>query len=184
MRCHHRWMLSVTPYAMFPRVQEPIALRLISDSVERTAASHLWQLYIHDLSEFRGSMPDNDGLYGVRRFLTFFEDPDRSGYLIYSGSALAGLALISGLNAERRRMGEFFILRAARRKSVGYGAVMKLFSLHPGPWEIPFQEENPRAARFWRRIANDVAGSTYSEERRTIPGKPWLPPDTWLFVKV
>lgn len=158
------------------------SLRLITTSGQRRAAERLWQPYRHDLSEFRGSMPDEEGLYKLGRFPSFFEDPDRCGYLIYSGQALAGFALIRGLSADPKVVGEFFVVRAARRQRVGYEAAITLLRLHPGRWDIAFQEENPGAARFWRRVATDVAGSAVKEERRRVPGKPNVPPDTWLLL--
>jgi predicted acetyltransferase len=128
-------------------------------------------------------MPDSEGLYKPGRLPAFFEHLDRCGYLIHSGQALAGFALIRGLSEEPKVVGEFFVVRAARRQGVGYEAAMSLFRLHPGRWEIPFQEENQGAARFWRRVANDVAGSACKEEQRPVPGKPGIPPDTWLLVR-
>jgi predicted acetyltransferase len=108
------------------------SLRLITTRQQRHVADRLWQLYRHDLSEFRGSMPDSEGLYKPGRLPTFFEDPDRCGYLIYSGPALAGFALIRGLSAEPKVVGEFFVVRAARRQRVGYEAATSLLRLHPG----------------------------------------------------
>lgn len=141
--------------------------------------------YKHDLSEFRGSMPDEEGLFKPGRFPSFFGDPDRCGYLIYGGQVLAGFAFVRGLCAEARVVGEFFVVRAARRQRVGYEAAVELLRLHPGRWEIAFQEENPGAARFWRRVTADVAGAAgvvVKEERRPVPGKPEIPPDTWLLL--
>lgn len=113
---------------------EPTSLRLINTGQQRHAAERLWQLYRHDLSEFRGSMPDEDGSYKLGRFPSFFEDPDRCGYLIYRGQALAGLALIRGLSREPKVIGEFFVVRAVRRQRVGYEAAIKL--LHLTPWAV------------------------------------------------
>jgi predicted acetyltransferase len=149
---------------------------------QRHAAERLWQLYRHDLSEFRGSMPDEEGLYKLGRFPSFFEDPDRCSYLIYSGQALAGFALIRGLSGAPKVMSEFFIVRAARRQGVGREAAIKLLHLHSGRWEIAFQEQNYGAARFWRRVTADIAGAAVKEERRPVPGKPAVPPDTWLLL--
>ncbi len=142
----------------------------------------LWQLYAHDLSEFRGSMPDGEGLYEAGRLPAYFDDPDRCGYLICSGPALAGFALIRGLSGEPRIMGEFFVVRAARRQQVGRTAALELLVLHPGRWEIAFQEDNPGAASFWRRVATDAVGTAWREERRPIPGQPEMTPDTWLLL--
>lgn len=169
VRCHDGCVSASTSLRPVTREQWPV--------VER-----LWQLYRHDLSEFRGSMPDGEGLYKPGRLPTYFGDRDGCGYLIYSGSALAGFALIRGLSDEPRVMGEFFVVRAVRRKRVGYEAALQLLGLHPGRWEIAFQEENPGAARFWRRVATDAAGRAWREERRPVPGKPEIPPDTWLLL--
>jgi predicted acetyltransferase len=152
----------------------------MSTDQQRRAAERLWQLYCHDLSEFRGSMPGEEGLYKQDRLASFFEDPDRCGYLIYSGHALAGFALIRGLSEEPKVVGEFFVVRAARRQHIGRKAALSLLRLHPGRWEIAFQEENQGAARFWRHVAADVARAPVKEELRPVPGKP--PPDTWLLL--
>jgi predicted acetyltransferase len=146
----------------------------------RPVVERLWQLYSHDLSEFRGSMPGGDGLFLDGRLPLYFGDPDRCGYLICAASEVAGFALVRGLSGDARVMGEFFVVRAVRRQGIGHAAAIEVLSRHPGPWEIPFQDENPGAARFWRRVATAVAASTWEEERRPIPGKPELPPDVWL----
>lgn len=162
---------------------EPVSLQLITTSEQRQTAGRLWQLYLHDLSEFRGSMPGSDGLYPTARLRTFFEVPDRCGYLICRGQALAGFALVRGLAASPMVMGEFFVVRAARRRSVGQEAAIRVLGLHPGAWEIPFQEENPGAARFWRHVGEKAAAGGCAQKRRPVPGNPDVPADTWLLLR-
>lgn len=65
---------------------------------------------------------------------------------------------------------------------MGRHAARQLLSRYTGRWEIAFQEENPGAARFWRRLAVEVCPTGHREERRAVPGKPHLPPDTWLLL--
>jgi predicted acetyltransferase len=127
-------------------------------------------------------VPDDEGRYRPGRLPAYLDDPDRCGYLIFSDSALAGFTLIRGVSSEPRVVGEFFVVRAARRKHVGHAAALQLLGLHPGRWEIAFQEENPGAARFCRRVGADAAGAACREERRPVPDKPWVPPDTWLLL--
>lgn len=155
------------------------SLQLITTSRQRAVAERLWPLYMHDLSEFWGDMPDSNGLYRTR-LTKYFEDPDRCGYLIYSGRAPGGFALIRGLNGESRVMGDFFVVRAARRQHVGHEAAAQVIGLHPGKWAIPFQEGNPGAARFWRHLGAEMASNGCEEEQRSVPGKPQEPPDIWL----
>ncbi len=145
----------------------------------RPIVARLWQLYQHDLSEFRGSMPDDKGRYRTDRLRRYLHDSDRTGYLIRHGPQLAGFVLIRGLSEERRVLGEFFVVRAARRQGVGHAAAAAAIERHPGPWEIAFQEDNVVAARFWRRFA---AARPHREERRPVPDKPEVPPDTWLIL--
>jgi predicted acetyltransferase len=151
---------------------------------DRPALDRLWQLYAHDLSEFRGSMPDDQGRYNLGRLPLYLDDPDRSAYLIYREPAVAGFALIRGLSNEPRVIGEFFVVRAARRHGVGHDAALQLFGLHPRRWEIVFQEKNPGAARFWRTVATDAGGEHWTEEVRPIPNKPDSTPDVWLMLDV
>ena len=156
----------------------------------RPVVERLWQLYRHDLSEFRGThgpegfrgmLPGEDGTYALHQLESFFEDdPDRAAYLFSNGSRPVGFGLVSRLTEERRLMSEFFVVRGARRQGIARAAVAELFALHPGEWEIPFQEHNVAAARFWR----SVAGAAAHEERRPVPGKPEVPPDVWLTLTV
>ena len=92
-------------------------------AADRPVAVRLWQLYAHDLSQFRGSFPDGAGLFKAGRLPSFFEDPDRRGYLVRHDGKLAGFALVHGVRQEPRVMGKFFVVRAARRQGVGQAAV-------------------------------------------------------------
>jgi predicted acetyltransferase len=158
-----------------------ITLRLIGGG-DRPVLERLWQLYRHDLSEFRDMHPDDEGLFKAGRLPSYFADPDCCGYFIESETGLAGFVLVTGVLEEPRRMGDFFVARSARRRGVGHHAVIETLRLHPGRWEIAFQEENLGAARFWRGIAAEIAGAAYQEERRPIPGKPHVPPDVWIML--
>ncbi|WP_454858020.1 hypothetical protein [Promicromonospora soli] len=33
---------------------------------------------------------------------------------------------------------------------------------------------------FWRAVATDAVGQAWTEEHRDVPGRPDLPPDTWI----
>ncbi|MBF4767472.1 GNAT family N-acetyltransferase [Nocardioides agariphilus] len=140
----------------------------------------LWQLYAHDLSEFRGTTPAPDGTFG-RGHLGWYdrEDPDRACYLASLGDRPIGFALVRGLTHGPRSMGEFFVARSARGAGQARTFAEQVVRMHPGAWQIAFQEENVRAAKFWRRFGADVL-TDVAEELREVPGKPHIPPDVWL----
>lgn len=154
-------------------------LRPMTDA-DRRAVAQLWQLYSHDLSEFRDSMPDNQGRYRTGRLPTYFDDPDRAGYVVTHEGRLAGFAFVTGLSGEPRTIGDFFVVRALRRRGVGYAVARALVARHPGPWEIGFQAENLGVPEFWRRVVTDAVGAAWREKLRPVPDKPWIPPDHFL----
>ena len=147
---------------------------------DRPVVERLWQLYSHDLSESRGTMPDPEGRYKDGRLPSYFGTPDNCGYLITLDDAPAGFVFVTGLRGDCRTIGEFFVVRAARRRRLGFDAAMQVLSRHRGRWEIGFQQENPPAPDFWRRIATEVAGTDWREVTRPVPNKPHIPHDHFV----
>lgn len=152
-----------------------------ADGDDWTALGRLWQLFSHDLSDFRGNLPSRGGLFwdGRERWRTYVDDPDRLGYLVVQDDAAVGFALVRGLKEGPRVLASFFLVRALRGRGSGRGLVAELVDRHPGTWEVAFQEENPSAARFWRAVWADLFDEV-TEELRPVPDRPELTPDVWL----
>ncbi len=174
-------MLGLLPEGIGDRVVAeawPLRLTEVADDawllVER-----LWQLYQHDLSEFRHSSPDADGLFQARRLPAYRRGADSVAYLARRGDVPSGFALVHDLTGERRLMGEFFVTRSTRGRGLAATFAREVIMRHPGRWAIPFQNENPRAAAFWRRLAAALL-TDVSELTIAVPGKAHLPDDVWL----
>jgi predicted acetyltransferase len=145
----------------------------------------LWQLYSHDMSEARGTLPNDDGLYKPGRLASYLGDPeDVDGYLIWYRDAPAGFAFVRGLSGELVTMGDFFVVRAARRQGVGNEVVEELFARYRGRWEIGFQGNNGGAPEFWRRVVSAAVGTHWQEERRPVPDKPHIPDDHFILFTI
>jgi predicted acetyltransferase len=159
----------------------------------RQVVERLWQLYRHDLSQFRGthgpegfrgSLPGENGLFHTRTLVPYFEDDsDRAGFVVHERAVPVGFVFVARLTTPMRLMGDFFVVRGVRGRGVARAAVEQVFERFPGVWEIPFQDNNSAAARFWRRIAAE-RGRDVREERRPVPGKPEVPPDVWITLTV
>jgi predicted acetyltransferase len=156
-----------------------IRLELFSEQ-SRPLVENLWQLYQHDLSEFSPAIPEISGKFPLRRLPSFFDDPDRAGFLIYHRQELAGFRLVRGIVEPPLEMSEFFILRALRRSKIGFNAAKLIIETHPGVWGIPFQRENVGAARFWKSLAQSCAPNNWVEESRPVPGEPDRSPNIWI----
>jgi predicted acetyltransferase len=149
-------------------------------AADRPLLERLWLLFRHDMSEFSGTLPHPDGTYRSERLDTALEDADWAPYLISSGGHPIGLAFVRSLSGPTRVLNSFFLVRGARRGGIGLRAAVHVIGLHPGPWEIAFQDANTAAVRLWRRVAAEVAGDAWTEQRRPVPGRPDLPPDVWI----
>jgi predicted acetyltransferase len=158
----------------------PQRLRPLTEA-DVPVVERLWQLYSHDMSEIRGTLPNQEGLYRPGRLATYLRNPDDvDGYLIWHREAPAGFAFVFGPSGELRKMGDFFVVRAARRQGVGNEVVGQLFARYRGPWEIGFQGNNRGAPEFWRRVVTAVVGTDWREERRPVPDKPHIPDDHFI----
>ncbi|HEY0260232.1 MAG TPA: GNAT family N-acetyltransferase [Lacisediminihabitans sp.] len=147
---------------------------------DRTLLDRLWLMFRHDLSEFRGILPDDTGAFRSERLEAALGRTGWAAYVLRIDGRPAGLAILRGLDEPRHILSSFFVVRGARRTGVGLGSVRNILSRYPGPWGVAFQEDNPAAAAFWRRVAEDVAGDGWTETRRPVPGRSDLPADTWI----
>lgn len=143
-------------------------------------AERFWQLFLHDLSEFRDSHPDEHGEFKRRHLEPYLvPDPDRAAYLVYGPTGPIGFAFVYGLTGAVRWFDQFFIVRSQRGARLGRAAAKATLRLHPGQWKIGFQNENPVAARFWRRLAAEL-GTNVEERLQPVPDKPHIPDDVIL----
>ncbi|MFI6425206.1 GNAT family N-acetyltransferase [Promicromonospora sp. NPDC050880] len=145
----------------------------------------LWLLFRHDMSEISGALPDPSGQFRRERLDAAFTDPGWRGLVAHleaDGGAPApvGFALVRGLDGPARVLSSFFVVRGARRDGVGRRLAAHVLASFPGRWEIAFQDANVPAVRFWRGVATDAVGQAWTEEHRAVPGRPDLPPDTWI----
>jgi predicted acetyltransferase len=148
------------------------------------ALRNLWQLYRHDLSEYRNMLPDVDGKFHARQLDAYADDSDRTCLIVQHDNLPIGFVLGVGLHSQVRSIGEFFIVRGLRRQGIGRQVARDVFRRFPGPFEVAFQEENPGAARFRRHVADHVAPGRWTEERRQDPTKSFIPPDVWISLTI
>ena len=100
-------------------------------------------------------------------------------YLLEGPTGPIGFVFVHGLTGTVRRLDQFFVVRSQRRAGVGRAAAEATVRRHPGRWEVAFQNENPVAARFWRRLAVEI-GRNVEERLQPVPNKPHIPDDVVL----
>ncbi|WP_329338693.1 GNAT family N-acetyltransferase [Streptomyces sp. NBC_00663] len=157
-----------------------ISIRPVTPA-DRPTLDRLWLLFRHDLSEFGGQLPNPDGTFRTERLEAAFSgDEDWAAYLISRAEHPVGFAFVRGLDGPTRVLNSFFVVRGVRRSGVGMRAVRDVVARHPGEWTVAFQDANPGAVRFWRRVGETIAPGAWEEERRPVPDRPGLAPDVWV----
>jgi predicted acetyltransferase len=156
-----------------------VSVRL-ARAADRPTVERLWLMFRHDMSEFHAGLPHPDGTFRSDRLHLAFTEADWAPYLLTSGEQPAGLAFVRGLASPTRVLNSFFVVRGARRTGAGLRAVQDVVARHPGPWKVAFQDNNAAAVQFWRRVATEIAGDAWTEEREPVPSRPDLPPDVWI----
>ena len=131
---------------------------------EEAMLLNLWQLYMADLSEFREPSITVNGRYRDDRMRTYFAYDEHWAYQIMHNGDLAGFALIRKSEPETYLIGEFFILSEFRKRGVGTAGVTELLRKFHGNWQIPFQTENSKAAKFWRQTISYLGYSVSESE--------------------
>lgn len=146
---------------------------------QREILERLWLLFRHDMSEYDRHLPRPDATYRSERLESALTDPTWAGHLVRLGEAPVGLVVLRSLDREPFVLNSFFVVRAARRSGVGSEAVRQVLAARPGWWTVAFQQSNPAAVSFWRRVAASH-DREWTEGRRPMPGRPELPPDSWI----
>ena len=153
---------------------------------DRLVLERLWLLFRHDMSEVSGTLPDPGGQFRHERLDAAITEPGWRGLVAHlepadgGPTSPVGFALVRGLDGQTRVLSSFFVVRGARRAGIGRQLAAHVLASFPGRWEIAFQDTNPPAVRFWREVATAAAGQEWDEEHRAVPGRPDLPPDTWI----
>lgn len=151
----------------------------LATSDETELLLDLWQLYMKDLAEFRNSVAAEAGHYRDDRLRTYLAYEEHWPLVIRSESEVAGFALVRKSKPDTHLIGEFFIKPELRRTGVGAASVDQILKKFIGNWEIPFQNENPKAASFWRKTISRL-GCNATEVRSEVVDNNGKSPDTLL----
>ncbi|MEU8819832.1 hypothetical protein [Actinoplanes sp. NPDC048796] len=164
---------------MNPPLSEPVALKPV-DRTHRAVLSNLGQLFRHDLSQWYGLLPNDDGTFNDRQLDHFLTgaDPERRAFLITVAGRTAGYVMTAPAEGGGTSITAFFVVRALRRTGVGRTAAILTVARFPGRWRIGFQRYNPGVEAFWSGVATAVVGDKW--EINDGPRPESRPPDTFI----
>ena len=143
---------------------------------QQPVLSNLYQLYIHDFTDFLEQPLRKDGRFDYDPLSAYWAEPDRFPFFVWVGEQLSGFALIkkgshfSG-RADVWDMADFFVVRGVRRKGVGCSVAKLIWQQFAGQWEIRVITTNVPAQHFWARAISQFTGKTIRPELVTNGGE-------------
>jgi predicted acetyltransferase len=135
---------------------------------ELPALRNLWELYVHDFTEFVARDPHGDGRFETDESFAARIAAPLELLWIRRDAQTVGFVFIrpcSYLNSDPTvsDIAQFFVLRGHRRAGVGRAAAALAFARRPGPWEVREIDSNLPAQQFWRRAVGDLTGGRFAE---------------------
>ena len=140
---------------------------------DKLVPRNLLNLYLYDLSEFKGTDVNAHGFFEYRRLDQYWYDDSCHAFFITVNGNTAGFVLVHKydlLEQNRNVISEFFVMRKYRKLGVGKQAAHKIFETFPGGWEVSELPENLPSQTFWRNVIHQVTNGKYSET--VMQGRP------------
>jgi predicted acetyltransferase len=126
----------------------------------------MFQLYLHDMSEFTKLGVAGDGKYEFDQEIieAYFREAQHFPYFILHENDIAGFALVRKYPYDKSvlDMGQFFVLRKHARKGVGQRAFELCLQKHPGEWQVRILPQNLPAQSFWKATISKLTGNEFS----------------------
>lgn len=141
---------------------------------------NLYPLFLYDISEIYGNVPNEFGIYeeepvktlGEQYHIqdTWFQNPELLyPFIIFADKKPAGFALAAtGKYAPKTTdyfMYEFFLLRPYRGNNIAEIAAKQVFDKFKGKWEIYTNptSSNKRGQAFWHKTVNNYTSGNFEE---------------------
>lgn len=142
---------------------------------------NIYPLYLHDLSEVYGNIPNEYGIYEEDNIKSlaeqydiqndWFQNPNQLfPFIIMVDGKPAGFDLVSTGKYAPKGMDyyvfEFFLLRPYRGKGIASIAAKKVFDKFSGEWGLYVAPSgtNPRAEAFWRKTISAYTKDKFEEK--------------------
>jgi predicted acetyltransferase len=138
---------------------------------------NLYQLYIHDMSEWLGLDAGADGRFDFDTGILW--RADSAVYLARVVGSLAGFGVASSAKAwlgreAARDVKDLFVLRRHRQQGVGRALAQHLWREFPTEWLVRVLAANRPAVPFWRTAVREFCGDAFEESLVESRGREWI----------
>jgi predicted acetyltransferase len=147
---------------------------------------NLYPLYLHDLSEFSGELPNEHGVIEPTPVRSLAEQSDVQNvwwtkpgvlfpFLIRVDGRPAGFCMVAAAphvpEGVQYAIKEFFLLRPYRGRGIGRSAAVQALNDFRGKWEVQVLPANVPAHRFWLRTIGDYTSGRFRQSLEQGDGR-------------
>lgn len=134
-----------------------ITFKLVTEK-ERELLWNINQKYLYEMTKYYHDDVDDNGNYHYGYFDAYFTERGREAYLIYENETLLGFAMLNQHSYIGHTpdwvIAEFCIFPSYRRRHFAIKASEHILEMHPGQWEIKFNENNIGAKALWEKVTS------------------------------
>lgn len=114
------------------------------------------QKHLYEMTNYYPDDIDEEGNYHYGYFDAYFTEPERKAYLIFRGQRPVGFAMLNPHSYIKQDpdlvLAEFCVFPSYRRQHIATEACECILKMHPGRWEIKYNENNTGAKRLWEKV--------------------------------
>lgn len=125
----------------------------------------LLNTYLTELSQFDPDIKfDKNGVPIYKWFNSYWEDKKRYPFYFVVENEIAGFALVRELSELNYEMAEFYVCPSFRNNGNSLWFALEIIKMFDGKMEISTRHTNPRAVKFWGKVANQFNFKTHSDD--------------------
>ncbi len=153
---------------------------VLSNKENSNIIKNLYPLYLYDLSEIYGNVPNEYGIYEEESIKTLVEQYDLQNiwiekpdglfpFIIFVDGKPAGFDLVATKPYSPKGTDyyvyEFFLLRPYRGKNIAEIAAKQVFDKFLGKWEVYTNptERNIKGQKFWHKTISNYTNRKFEE---------------------
>ncbi|MEK5033044.1 GNAT family N-acetyltransferase [Paenibacillus sp. FSL R7-0302] len=117
---------------------------------------NLFNYYLYELSAYSQEDVGTKGIYEMEDISPYYRDERLHPYFITFNGKIVGFILVTSPPYVAQEVDysvqELFVLPKYRGTDIAKDAVMQIFTLHPGKYEVGMFKSNVKAVKFWTKL--------------------------------
>lgn len=131
------------------------AIQQITDT-NKELFENLFNYYLYELSAYSQEDIGAEGTFEMEDISPYYRDERLYPYFITVNDTIVGFILVTSppyvAEGVDYSVQELFVLPKYRGTNTAKDAVMQIFTLHPGKYEVGMFKSNVKAVKFWTKL--------------------------------